>query len=1514
MIPARGVILFLPFLVACGSKWSFEDGDGDGVSAAEGDCWDKVDGPEGSGLKGNAIFPGAVETWYDGIDQNCNGDDDFDADGDGFIQEIHVGLGTEGIDESGFLPPGDCWDGIEGPLDGSISGDRIHPDAVDTWHDGIDQDCSGNDDYDSDRDGYVGDEHAGMETVPLEGSGALPAGDCIDSLSGRVTVDGETIPGSAIHPGMVDVDVWYDGVDQDCAGNDDFDQDGDGYRSGAMPDENGEFGKDCLDAITDDLPIESHFQDAIETAGLSGSDVLEFYALAPEDFHPGAREEGEREEVPYDGFHFDCGLDDDCDVDGDGAPSSGDEDPYCGDDETHPLCRVVACENVDCDDTSASVRPTDVEEIFYNGIDDNCNLEADGDGDADGDGFWVADYATLVPGSELEPPFGVDPDCNDDDPLIAPGLIDEPYDGLDGDCAGDDDFDQDRDGFVASGFEGVVTEYSLGGGAIAGTGILPGGDCQDLDPLVNPAMNEHCGTDYDDDCDGDENDEGAEECVTFYADRDGDGYGKPGDSQCFCLVRDEYTELDFEDCDDSSEVTHPGVASSESDAAACMKDTDGDGYGDSTAGGPFVVGTDCDDTLAAVSPAGTETCETDYDDDCDSETNDLGALECTDFYADRDGDTFGDLEDVECRCEIRDVYNQENSEDCDDTSASAAETYPGAAELESSMACHKDVDGDGYGDDSSSGPFVPGIDCDDDRLLVNPSVNEDCETDYDDDCDTDTNDEGAEDCDTFYADRDDDGYGKPGDSKCYCEARGDYDESDFEDCDDSSDTTYPGAAPADSLDDCMNDDDGDGFGDASVSSPVIAGTDCDDSRFAVNPSVNEDCETDYDDDCDLDLNNRNADDCDDFYADRDGDSYGDPDDSQCRCEEFGVYSATGSDDCDDDAYWTFPGAAEEESSSACQKDEDGDGYGDASPGPGIVAGDDCDDSNGDRNPSETERCGTVYDDDCDSDGDTNDLDAEGCLPIYADMDGDLYGDPDAEECRCTLTVEYPYASAFDCDSSSATTHPGAAEAESSTSCRKDADGDGYGDDSPPAGVTAGGDCDDGTSAVRPFGTEVCDGDDTDEDCDGDTNDIGASGCSAWHKDGDGDGYGDPGDSQCRCEAEGSYSVEGPLSSSDPDADCDDSLSSVRPFATESCDLVDSDCDDSLTDGLYDDFDGDGIPDCVDPDADGDGYSGLDDCYDLDPSMYTGAPEACDLTDSDCDGSLVDSFDDVNSNGIPDCVEDEDDDGYPLSVDCDDDDETINPGVATDTSFTLGEDNDCDGLVDEDTIFDLLDDGDDVLIFSELQVNPAGSFSEEKNNEWFELTNATSITLYLDNWVFDMTDSSCLAGTESCDQFTVFPGSGVQVEPGGAVLFCRVAASVNAAMFSSTGEVCDYNYGSQPTGATGTAYYDAGYRLFNSVVSAVSVSIDGIEVDAVDHMESGWPDVNDDPPVQNEGRSLMFDGGLIGGSNLTDKNDLGVNWCNTRHEDYAFDEDATSTGVHNYGTPGELNPTCAEADL
>ncbi|MFT5682352.1 MAG: hypothetical protein ACI8RZ_003270 [Myxococcota bacterium] len=49
------------------------DVDGDRVGDCEGDCDDTDE----------TVYPDAVDTWYDGIDSDCAGDDDFDADADG---------------------------------------------------------------------------------------------------------------------------------------------------------------------------------------------------------------------------------------------------------------------------------------------------------------------------------------------------------------------------------------------------------------------------------------------------------------------------------------------------------------------------------------------------------------------------------------------------------------------------------------------------------------------------------------------------------------------------------------------------------------------------------------------------------------------------------------------------------------------------------------------------------------------------------------------------------------------------------------------------------------------------------------------------------------------------------------------------------------------------------------------------------------------------------------------------------------------------------------------------------------------------------------------------------------------------------------------------------------------------------------------------------------------------------------------------------------------------------------
>ncbi len=106
----------LPLLAGCIiDKVAYEealealsDDDGDGVPPAGGDC-DDDDATR---------YPGATETWYDGVDQDCAGDDDNDADGDGDASEDQGGADCDDTDAA------------------------IHAGADETWEDdGIDNDC-----------------------------------------------------------------------------------------------------------------------------------------------------------------------------------------------------------------------------------------------------------------------------------------------------------------------------------------------------------------------------------------------------------------------------------------------------------------------------------------------------------------------------------------------------------------------------------------------------------------------------------------------------------------------------------------------------------------------------------------------------------------------------------------------------------------------------------------------------------------------------------------------------------------------------------------------------------------------------------------------------------------------------------------------------------------------------------------------------------------------------------------------------------------------------------------------------------------------------------------------------------------------------------------------------------------------------------------------------------------------------------------------------------------------------
>ncbi len=588
------------------------------------------------------------------------------------------------------------------------------------------------------------------------------------------------------------------------------------------------------------------------------------------------------------------GIDQDCDGvvdDGVGQTFYVDAD---GDGFGNLAAPVEACapppgavaDATDCDDAGADVHP---------GAEELCDdLDSDCDGDLDdgvgGAGDWYVDAdadgygsdAEVVRACEAPDGFvGIGGDCDDGDPAFHPDAVeDDCTDPADYNCDGSSAYDDlDADGWIACE------------------------ECDDGDAEVRPDADEVCNT-RDDDCDGAIDDD-AIDAGTWHPDADGDGFGDLGESLAACAEPEGYV-VEATDCDDTSAYVNPAATESCNggdddcdgtidedaavDAGTWYEDGDGDGYGDPGAAsvacvapdGTVADATDCDDGAAAANPGADELCDG-LDNDCDGAEDEVAAEDALPWYADSDGDGYGDPGEAVYACDPPSGYVA-SATDCDDAVAAA---HPGAAELcddrdndcdgtvdeaaaTDAVTWHADADADGYGSvtvttracDAPAGYVADATDCDDAAATAHPGGTEVCDS-RDNDCDGTSDEASATDARTWYADADADGYGSATTSTRACTAPVGY---------------------------------------------LATGTDCNDAAAAARPGGTEICD-DLDNDCDGVTDESGTSGAPTWYEDADGDGYGQPGASIRACDLPAGYAASATD-CDDDEAASNPGATE----------------------------------------------------------------------------------------------------------------------------------------------------------------------------------------------------------------------------------------------------------------------------------------------------------------------------------------------------------------------------------------------------------------------------------------------------------------------------------------------------------------------------------------------------------------------------------------------------------------------------
>ncbi len=744
-------------------------------------------------------------------------------------------------------------------------------------------------------------------------------------------------------------------------------------------------------------------------------------------------------------------------------------------------------------------------------------------------------------------------------------------------------------------------------------------------------------------------------------DADGDGHGTTANGGTDCNDADATIYGGAPELCDGKDNNCDGTVD-EGVKTTYYRDSDGDGYGDpsvtssacSAPAGYVANSSDCNDANSAVNPAATEACNG-IDDNCNGLVDESGATGETTWYADTDGDLYGDASVYELACDQPAGYVADET-DCDDSDSAV---NPAATEVCNGIddncdgtidegvktTYYADSDSDGYGNADSQeqacaqpiGYVSNATDCNDRNAAVNPAATEVCNG-IDDNCDG-VVDEGVK--NTYYADADSDTYGDAATSEQACSQPAGY-VSDSTDCDDTNHGVNPGATEVcNGIDDnCdgnidegvkntyYSDGDSDGYGNSTVSEQACAApagfvsdnTDCDDTNGAVNPAATEVCNG-IDDNCDGQIDEGGVKIT--YYSDGDADGYGNPRVSEQAC---------------------------------------------AAPDGFVADNTDCDDTNGAVNPGETEICNGI-DDNCD--GTIDEAGATGETTWYQDADGDGYGNAAVSITACTAPAGY-VADNTDCDDTNASVYPGAVESSDGL----DNNCDGKIDN----GVDADGDGLDDWTEVNVTGTDPNNAD-TDGDGLSDGDEVNTYGTDPLNADSDGDGLSD-GD-------------EVLIYGTDPlNADTDgDGLSDGDEVTLYGTDPTIADTDgDGLSDGdevlvygtdpLVVDTDGGSVGDGVEVLVDG--TDPLDPSDDVPP----------DTTDTDGDG-LTDVEEavygtdpnnaDTDGDGLSDGTEVNDTHTDPLNADTDGDGLTDGEEVNTYGTDPNSADSDGDGLSDGDEV-------------------------------------------------------------------------------------------------------------------------------------------------------------------------------------------------------------------------------------